>query len=373
MSESISKLISTLRGHDVGVTALAHYKSHDGKVILVSGDEKGAIIFWDLTIYRKITGYTNLSQSRIQSLKIVSLKHDNSCQVRQTLIVQTRDDGVKIISLQNLTQKPDNLTTLQCYPTFSSLFSRGDAVTCSDNSSALLAYPSYLDNFLVTVRLVGYEGETHISGTAQRFSADEKTCAVFDIGLGNIYNDLYYVIVAYEDGHISLFNLSPLSTKTIPELATEGLKIDLMKTIDLGINDFVSAFHTTCNDNQLVGVSGSPLAELVFFSQNLKDTTQTELLKVTSKRPGVASIKISPDNKLVAVGSWDAPVNIYSMKSRQILASLRYQTKQVNDIEFVKNPSHLLGDPTQTSDENPSDYLLCCASMCGTVSVVSIY
>lgn len=367
----------TLRGHNSGVTALTSCKV-DEITYIISGDQDGIIIIWDLSILRKHVCLENIFSSRIQSLKVIKLGQI------QTLFAQSRNQGVTILNLEKIIsgkeQDVESPQKLASFPTYEGIFSRGDAINTSDGR-AIVAHPSCLDNFLVTIRLLNSLYHTELSGTAQRYDQNSsKKPTVFDMCLKRTQGEDYLLFVAYEDGCICSFSFRTDSTTSLPELNSTGLKIDLVQEFDFGVRDFISAFDITFSSDKLTIVCGSPQDELIFCSQSSQQTSGPDLHKVKLKRQGVASASIRPDDKLVAVSGWDNSVKLYSMKSRKLLASLTNHLKQVQNIIFVERPCNIdgqnysPGNSIQSKlDLNENKYLLCCASLEGTISISAIY
>lgn len=339
MSNKVKPPISTLRGHVTGVTAL--YSIPNANTLL-SGDEEGKIIVWDLSIFRKLTELPKFGDSRVQTLRVVKLTVNH--EPKDVLIAQYRNEGVFIVTL-NL-EEPKILAK---HPVYESLFSKGDAISICDNMKAILAYPAYLENYLVTVRILGEDAQTLISGTAKRNSLQ---ITIFDIKVLSL-EERHLIFVGYEDGCICMYSF--VMTETTP------LTIDLIKTVDLGTKDFVSAFDVMMKNNKIIAVCGSPLGELKFV-----DISTDSIDAVKLKKHGVAAISIRQDKRLVAVSCWDETIRLYSTKSMKPLAVLKHHLSQVQDLLFFET--------SNVSDgESKVEYLLCCASLEGTISISKIY
>uniref|UniRef100_T1JIV4 Anaphase-promoting complex subunit 4-like WD40 domain-containing protein n=1 Tax=Strigamia maritima TaxID=126957 RepID=T1JIV4_STRMM len=81
------------------------------------------------------------------------------------------------------------------------------------------------------------------------------------------------------------------------------------------------------------GVSGSPDDQLCVWNLNLEE------FKCTRKQitnPGVASVRIRQDGRVLGVGGWDSRIRIFSWKSLKPLAVLDFHTKTIQCIEFSK-------------------------------------
>lgn len=323
------KTIFTLRGHNSSVTALADLIDEDNP-FLISGDTEGTVIIWDLDTFKKFVIHRKVASSPIQSLKVVNISIEAI--VNNVLIVQFREHGLQLFTLKDMKK-------LVTFKTYCPLFSRGDALNV-DERVALLAYPSCLNNHTVTIRLIGDNAQTIQSGTAQRFNhQDTKTCSIFDITLLRKDKDSFLILVAYEDGCLCLFksNLDSI--------------VEFIRTYNFQIGDFISAFDVTNpNPDNLIAVLGSPHADLIFLCDKLDQDSNRQLDRIKMKKRGVSAIKFRPDYKHVAVACWDSSVRLFSMESREDIATLQHHSKQVQCILFFRD-------------------FLCCASMDGTISI----
>lgn len=376
MSNKVPQPIFTLRGHHAGVTALT-YCSVLNNPYLVSGDEEGSLCVWDLAVFRKLVTYPKLAKSRVQSLKTFEL--DVRDEVRSLIFIHSRNNGVLILDLSKSIESKHETkpVILETYDSFESLFSRGDAILGSDGF-AVLAYPSCLENYLVTIRVLGKDAQTLISGTADRKS-ESRNCTLFDIALKEESHQRYLLFAAYEDGCLCTFSFSPNSTRTVPHLNCTGLDVQLVKKFDLKIGDFISAYDLALGpDHRLFAAIGSPLKQVIFVEASLNQNSDVqELVNVPLKRQGISAISIRPDKKLIAVAGWDSTVRLYSAKSYKLLAILRHHLKQVQCILFYEEHNlqslHADDDHHEASGNVERKYLMCCASMEGTISISSIY
>lgn len=342
-----------LRGHSVGVTALAQVRGE----WLISGDEEGNLALWNYHVKKRHSYYQSVAKSRIQSLKVIKLFIDGN--PHDILVCQSRDDGIKLL---DITHRLLNLTSLQelaTFDSFPSLFSRGDAMNI-DQNKALLAFPSSLANHLVTIRILGDEAKTEVSGTAQRYALEgERSCPVFDLKLKQHPKDDSYwnLYAAFEDGCLCAYTFRSDVTKSVPSLNAEGLDIKLIKKFDLKICDFISAFDiANTKDGAIAAVCGSPDKTLSFISDDLEPETTPKLETIELRRRGVSALTIGPDGQSFALAGWDNVLYYYCMNSRDCLGSFKH-TKQLQDLCYIRN------EHTREDDI----YELCCASMHGVV------
>lgn len=338
---------------------------------MISGDQDGSLILWDLVTFKKITSYPKICLSQVQSLRIVRLKIAG--EGRQVIVAQSRNEGLYLFELSI-----EDLKKLANYATYEALFSRGDSLSREDDT-AILAYPSCISNHLVTVRLIGDEGTTIHSGSAQRFhERDSKTASVFDIVIRQVKESRYLLFVAYEDSTICAFSMNLENTVHVPVIESSGLNIIMVRKFDLNFKDFVTSF-----DVQEVGenyhiICGSPTKDvyIVRYPVNLEVSETGTIEKVPLKRRGVSSIVVSSDCQIAAIACWDSSIVLYSTPEMDPIATLHHHTKQTQDLILVDTFGTC--DPFDTESRqstthgNQSRFLLCCASMDGTISLTSI-
>lgn len=356
----------TLRGHDVGVTALV-YCYYENVQCLISGDQQGTLILWDMVTFKQINSYAKICPSQVQSLRLVKLKIAEA--KRQVLVAQSRNDGLFLFDLTF-----DDLKQLANFPTYEALFSRGDSLSSKDNT-AVLAYPSCINNHLVTVRLLGDEAKTIQSGSAQRFQDDEsKTVPLFDIVLREVGETKYVLFVAYEDSTICAFSIDLEDIVHVPVLRSSGLNIRLLRKIDLKFKDFVTSFDVRVVEDTYHLVCGSPTKNVyvVATSTDLESVKDEKIEKIPLKRRGVSSIVASSDYQLAAIACWDASIVIYSMASKSPIATLHHHTKQTQTLILLDAPKTF--DPFDIVSQHGGGYryLLCSASMDGTINLTYI-
>lgn len=322
--------IFSLRGHKAGVTALHQFETY-----LLSGDEEGSLMIWNLDILRKQSLYENMFQSRIQSIK--SFKITN----KLFIMVQSRDHGIHIFPSNNIIDQSEKVSILAQFSSYPSIFSKADAINHS-SMGPLLAYPNDKDKFLVTVTFLAEDlsvKNTEVLGRSQSGGA------VFDIKLQS-KEDQIYVYVGYEDGQIGLFSsIQRDNDKT-------EIRFVNLKTINIDVGDFVSALDVSLSSLLIVG---SPSKELLLY-----DCKTDETCRVKLKKRGISSLKIDPTGCLVAVATWSCQVDIYHLNSRTKADSLLVHNKQVQDILWLS-----VGNLFPQYDN-----ALCCASLDGTISIV---
>lgn len=154
--------------------------------------------------------------------------------------------------------------------------------------------------------------------------------------------DVQYIFVLYESGMLTLIEVNG---KVVSDLKITS---DCPMALDF---DGVS--------RGVVGTSGE---EIVGFE--LTSELQLEKWKSTTiKNPGVSSIVIRPDRKLVAAGCWDSRIRLFSMKSLRLLVVLTTHRETVQDITY--SPSRV--------DAWNVEWMLAAAGKDGRITLWNLY
>ena len=154
-----------------------------------------------------------------------------------------------------------------------------------------------------------------------------------------------FMLVAYEGNQLSLWSLDDLNEMSNLYLSACPMAID---------------FDVKTNK----GICGNPTNEFIIFSiDNYNDLKLKIVRSVKLVNEGVASVRIRPDSKLVAVGCWDGKLKLYSWKSLVLLAVLDPHVLTLQDICYIR---------TKTDNEKIK-YLMAAASKDSTVSLWDIY
>lgn len=154
--------------------------------------------------------------------------------------------------------------------------------------------------------------------------------------------DNNYIFVLYENGTLTLFEAS-------------GRVVDDWKAT----SDCPMALDFDGVSRGVIGTSGEVIVGFQLTSElqlvKWKDTAITN--------PGVSSVAIRPDNKLVAVGCWDTRVRLFSMKNLRLLAVLTAHREAVQDISYSQ----------MRVDAWSADWLLAAAGKDGRITLWNIY
>ncbi|CAK8673686.1 unnamed protein product [Clavelina lepadiformis] len=149
--------------------------------------------------------------------------------------------------------------------------------------------------------------------------------------LVNVHSNLV-AFIGYEDGTMLKWDVT--NEKVISK--GERLFDEPVMTFDL-CND-------TALDSAQFGFCASATNELIKwhvetnFSKEANLNSKVEdfqiMKKISLLNPGIASLKIRSDKKIIATGGWDYKVRIFSFKSLKPLAVLQYHTGTVQTVAF---------------------------------------
>lgn len=127
-----------------------------------------------------------------------------------------------------------------------------------------------------------------------------------------------YAAVIYESGALIIWDI-------------EGIAI----TYDELISETPMAFDFDCTLMQ--GICGATDKNIVVF--RVDDSLRiTKRRKLEITNPGVGSLCVRPDSKILATGCWDGKVRIFSWKTCKILAALDYHRESILHVSFVHFP-----------------------------------
>ncbi len=158
------------------------------------------------------------------------------------------------------------------------------------------------------------------------------------------YDAIPYLAAVYEDGTLLIWNLLEANSMSCYKL-----------TNDTPMSfDFDSA--------TLQGVCGTAEKTLTFFKLD-SHLQVTKCKNVDITNPGVGSLRIRPDKKIVVAGCWDGRLRIFSWKSCKLLAVLDCHRVVILDVNFSTSPVTIL----------KTKYLLGAAANDKSVSLWKIY
>eukprot|EP00877_Chromochloris_zofingiensis_P003935 jgi/Chrzof1/13542/Cz08g01130.t1 len=104
------------------------------------------------------------------------------------------------------------------------------------------------------------------------------------------------------------------------------------------------------------GISGAADGSLSFFDIDMASGVLRQTSSIQASKEGISDICIRTDGRIAATAGWDGKVRIWHCRKQQLLAILRYHTKQVACVRF-----------------NQDDVLLASGARDGNVAVWSVY
>lgn len=129
-------------------------------------------------------------------------------------------------------------------------------------------------------------------------------------------NGRFYVLCGYENGSILLWDC--VNCSTVSKLSCHN---EPVMCLDFDENHKQSGVSGSAEDHLLVWKLDDKLNLLV-----------KEKIKLTN--PGVSSIRIRPDGKIVIVGCWDSSVRLFSWRTLKPLAVLQFHSGTINCLNF---------------------------------------
>jgi WD40 repeat protein len=266
---------------------------------LLAGTEDGAVSEWNLNTFRKET-VLSAGTSACIALKLLD----------STLVTQERKGDVNLWTPQESCWSVSKFVHLDYYG-----FSRIDV---SEDQGGIVACPK--KNSSVEI----YSLKSHL----KIVSFEKEKCD--NVALGEVMalkvihvEQEPYLLVAYDSGVLHLWDFRK-------EHVVSSLKDENCITAV----DF--------SEVTMSGVYGSVSNCVVFFNIDKNcSIVRTQTKEIIN--PGVNSIKIRPDNRIVALGCWDGRIRLFSWKSYKPLAVLTEHSAEINDICFsTRNAVHLM-------------------------------
>ncbi|CAH2295587.1 guanine nucleotide-binding subunit beta 1 [Pelobates cultripes] len=149
------------------------------------------------------------------------------------------------------------------------------------------------------------------------------------------------LLVGYENGSVALWNV--LEHRLVSQITCH--------------TDPIMSLDFDCKHSR--GVSGS--AENVLSVWNIDEQQNIKVYKTqVIVNPGIADIALRPDRKILATAGWDHRIRIFGWKTMKPLAVLQYHKATVHSVSFSDHIS-------------PEDRLLAAGSKDQRISVWSIY
>jgi len=258
---------------------------------LLAGTEDGKISEWNLTTFRKEETVLNAGTSACMALKLLS----------NTLVTQERKGHINIWTPQESSWSVSKFVQLDYYG-----FSRIDV---AEDQGGIVACPKKNSNVEI------YSLKSHSKILSFEKDKDDSVTLgeIMALKVIHIHSEPH-LLATYESGDAYLWDFRK-------QHAVSHLKcVNCLTAIDF-------------SEITMSGVCGGVSNNLVFF----KIDNTCSLVRTLGKdilNPGISSIKIRPDNRLVALGCWDGRLRLFSWKSYCPLAVLTEHSAEVNDITF---------------------------------------
>ena len=258
---------------------------------LLAGTEDGKISEWNLTTFRKEETVLNAGTSACMTLKLLS----------NTLVTQERKGHINLWTPQESSWSISKFVHLDYYG-----FSRIDV---AEDQGGIVACPK--KNSEVEI----YSLKSHSKILSFEKDKDDNVTLGEVMALKVIHiRQEPYLLATYESGDVHLWDFRK-------QRAVSHLKyLNCPTAIDF-------------SESTMTGVCGGVSNHLVFFKID-NTGSLVRILDEDVLNPGISSIKIRPDNKLVALGCWDGRLRLFSWKSYKPLAGLTEHSAEVNDIAF---------------------------------------
>ena len=258
---------------------------------LLAGTEDGKISEWNLTTFRKEETVLSVGTSACMALKFLS----------NTLVTQERKGHVNLWTPQESSWSVSKFVHLDYYG-----FSRIDV---AEDRGGIVACPKKNS----CVEICSLKCHSKILSFENNQDHSVALGEVMALRVIHIGQELY-LLVAYESGDVHLWDFRK-------QHVVSRLKCDnCLTAIDF-------------SEITMSGICAGVSNHLVFF----KIDNSCNIVRILSKdvpNPGISSIKIRPDNRLVALGCWDGCLRLFSWKSYRPLARLTEHSADVSDIAF---------------------------------------
>jgi WD40 repeat protein len=258
---------------------------------LLAGTDDGKISEWNLTTFRKEETVLNAGTSACMALKLLG----------NTLVTQERKGHINLWTPQESSWSVSEFVHLDYYG-----FSRIDI---AEDRGGIVACPKQHSNVEI------YSLKSHSKILSFEKDNDDNVALGEVMALKVIHiSQEPYLLAAYENGDVHLWDFRK-------QRAVSHFKCDNCLTA----MDF--------SQITMSGICGGVSNHLVFF----KIDNSCSLVRILGKdmlNPGIGSIKVRPDNRLVALGCWDGRLRLFSWKSYRPLAVLTEHSAEVNDIAF---------------------------------------
>jgi len=258
---------------------------------LLAGTEDGKISEWNLTTFRKEETVLSAGTSACMALKLIG----------NILVTQERKGHINLWTPQESSWSVSKFVKLDYYG-----FSRIDV---AEDQGGIVACPKKNSD----VEIYSLKSHSKILSFEKDKDDNVTLGEIMALKVIHIHQEPY-LLATYESGDVYLWDFRN------QRVASHLKCVNCLTAVDFSVIT-------------MSGVCGGVSNQLVFFkidnTCNLVRTVGKDILN-----PGISSIKIRPDNRLVALGCWDGRLRLFSWKSYHPLAVLTEHAAEVNDIAF---------------------------------------
>jgi WD40 repeat protein len=258
---------------------------------LLAGTEDGAVSEWSLKTFRKEETVLSAGTSACLALKLLN----------NTLITQERKGDVNLWTPEEACWSMSKFVHLDYYG-----FSRIDV---AEDQGGIVVCPKKNSSFEI------YSLKSHSKIMSFEKEKDDNVALGEVMALKVVHvKQEPYLLVTYESGVLHLWDFR--KQNVVSYLKDENC----VTAVDF-------------SEVTMSGLYGSVSNYVVFFNiDNSSCLVRTRTKEIIN--PGINSIKIRPDNRIVALGCWDGRIRLFSWKSYKPLAVLTEHTAEINDICF---------------------------------------
>ncbi|KAF9926539.1 ASTRA complex subunit [Linnemannia zychae] len=336
-------------------------------VYIVSHGRDNEIHFWD------INSVLQESIRRSSSIRIIDLSESTGSRLAMTPILSLPVNALNfckmaILAVDNdskdISDTPESATKRESQDaTETTTMKTGACVLRKTHRNIFVAVPSPTTSSLIDIYDVTKPERTFAavgpfdttpsdfgSANVQPMGSDKKWGSVMSIRLylsrstvddGNnmqARKERLHMLVGYEDGSVTLFQDSNVSSTTTMDDITGSTTRKSKRTMEV-------IWSMKCHREPVLAVDVSSKAEFaiscgsdnVLVKYNLYSSVQgtPETMKVVLKANGMADGKIRSDQKLIALAGWDGRIRLFSAKTLKPLAVLKYHREGLYCLGFA--------------------------------------
>ncbi|PVU94846.1 hypothetical protein BB561_002224 [Smittium simulii] len=361
------------RGHAAPVNTIDVYQN----ALLVSADQEGSIVVWDLSLKRKLTTIQNAHKDSILAIRLFKLDH-------LVIISQGRDNFIKAwkLVLKGFTAETLLLSTFPvdslCFTAFSCLISDKHRwlVSLVDSEKNKLCIIDLSSNSINDIGV-----PTFITlGQWTKYSGLDRTVMMMSVKAFIVKSELY-VACGYEDGSLAiikpdcssasfqlidskLFDQSPILTISFTHLNSNCIKTNTPDSSNLlhsAISDKSTPKPSLIDQKILCALGGTGKnVYIIHIDEDGKFEENTR--KILLKNAGINTLQFlnfcdfeNPSTSLLpqatpqhietgiflALGCWDYRIRIFDISTMQQSIVMLFHNAPISQIFFVEIKSKL--------------------------------